>query len=143
MRAAGYLGALGQAGIQREEKLMLFASSFEECENWLKALLDRGELPTAIFAATDWLAVELMKIAGRYGLQIPRDLSVAGFDDSPWLAPVMNPPVTSVRVPIEEIGATAFRCLHEEIQQNGHPGSRIALPVKLMARASTAAPHPT
>jgi len=138
MRLAGYLGTLGQAGIVPDEKFILSASSAGECGLWFKHLLDREELPSAIFAATDSLAVELVKAATRHGRTVPDDISICGFDDSPYLAPVMNPSLTTVRVPMEEIGETAFRCLYDEIQGRGRIGSRLALPVDLVVRESTA-----
>lgn len=140
MRWAGYLGALGRAGLERHERLLLFANSMDECKSWFEGLLRDDLLPTAIVGATDWMALEIMKIAAANGLSIPDDLSVVGFDDAPWFAPVAQPPLTSVHVPMQQIGEATFQCLHDEIQRITTPGRRIALPVELIVRSSTAAP---
>ena len=75
----------------------------------------RGCNPTAIFASNDDMAAATMAVAHRRGLDVPGDLSVAGFDDTP-LATTVWPPLTTVRQPIAEMAREAVRLLVEQIR---------------------------
>jgi DNA-binding LacI/PurR family transcriptional regulator len=75
------------------------AAAFEELVNLPKR-------PTAIVASTDMLAIGALRAADRMGLDVPRDISIVGFDDLPQ-AEHTNPPLTTVRQPIAEIAAAA------------------------------------
>lgn len=140
MRLAGYLSALGGAGIVPNDDAILFANDLSELEPWLRGFIDNDATPTAIVAATDWIAVESLKVAARLGIRVPEQLSVIGFDDVPWLAHLVAPALSSVHVSIDLIGETAFRYLLDEIKDVGSPGMRMALPVHLVLRDSTAPP---
>ena len=109
-----------------------------DLEPWLRGFQKNDAAPTAIVAATDWIAVESLKVATRLGLRVPGQLSVIGFDDVPWLAPLAEPALTTVHVSIDLIGETAFRYLLDEIKGVNTPGARLALPVHLVVRDSTA-----
>ena len=74
-------------------------------------VLDRPDRPTAILAGNDRAAVGLALAAAHLGLRIPQDLSLVGYDDDENQAPVMVPPLTTVRLPHEEIGAAGFEML--------------------------------
>lgn len=79
-----------------------FASGVQAAET----LLSHPDRPTAVFAASDDMALGVMSVAARMGLSVPSDLSVAGFDDNP-AAKVVWPPLTTVRQPIAEMAAAA------------------------------------
>lgn len=73
-------------------------------------LLDRKDRPTAIFASNDDMAAAVYAVANRHGLEIPADLSVAGFDDT-LIATTVWPQLTTVRQPIAEMAAAAVDLL--------------------------------
>jgi LacI family transcriptional regulator len=83
----------------------------------------------------DKLALDVLDKARERGLVVPRDLSVASFDDLPEAA-VAEPPLTTVALDPREIGRTAARLLLD-----GGPPRQVVLPVKLVVRGSTAPPR--
>ncbi|KQZ85192.1 LacI family transcriptional regulator [Microbacterium sp. Root166] len=91
--------------------------------------------PTAIFAANDNIALGVVSAAGNAGLTIGEDVSIVGYNDIP-LASRLSVPLTSVRVPFDQIAATAFDLLHEPT----NTAVRLAFP-SLVPRASTAHPR--
>jgi DNA-binding LacI/PurR family transcriptional regulator len=99
-------------------------------------LLD--ERPTGVFCDDDLLAAGLYMAARERGLRIPRDLSVVGFDDMDF-APALEPPLTTVALDPEKMGATAFELL--EAQMAGRrTRRRVILPGELLVRGSTGPP---
>jgi DNA-binding LacI/PurR family transcriptional regulator len=103
-----------------------------------KELFAQSELPTAIFCANDESAIGLMRAANELGLRIPEDLSVIGFDDSPS-AEMAFPQLTSVKQPLEQIGATALRDLVSLIEGRPVP-ARPSFHTELVIRKSTSRP---
>jgi LacI family transcriptional regulator len=103
-----------------------FDSGFAAAEK----LLSRVPRPTAIFASNDEMAAGVYKAAYLRGLQIPKDLTVVGYDDAP-LASRIWPSLTTVRLPIRDMGRTAAERLIAKIQNHDGP----AMP------ASTVHPH--
>jgi DNA-binding LacI/PurR family transcriptional regulator len=100
------------------------------------ALLDQK--PTAIFCDDDLIAAGLYLAARERKLRIPRDLSVVGFDDMDF-ARVLEPPLTTVALDAELLGARAFELL--EARMSGRrTRRRLVLPGELLVRGSTAAP---
>ena len=94
--------------------------------------------PTALFASSDFLAMDLIRLLYERGLRVPEDVSVAGCDGQP-AAERFVPPITSTGVSWIEIGRAAVRRLVQEIEHPG-PRSRILLGGPLVARKSTAPP---
>jgi LacI family transcriptional regulator len=84
--------------------------SFQSGLNAAESLLKLSVRPTAIFAASDDMALGVMAGAARMGLTIPADLSVVGFDDNP-AARMVWPQLTTVRQPIAEMAAAAAELL--------------------------------
>jgi DNA-binding LacI/PurR family transcriptional regulator len=95
-------------------------------------LLDRAQRPTAILALSDQLAIGVLAAAAERGIAVPRDLSVAGFDDIPEAAHA-TPALTTIRQPHHRKGSEAVRLLLE-----GEPSGSVLLPTELVIRASTA-----
>ena len=136
-RLAGYASALRRAGIKLEESLVSHVSF--EYEAGLKAgrdLLDRAEPPTAVFAASDEIALGVMEEARRRGIRVPQDLSIVGFDDT-FLAPRATPPLTTVAQPLHEMGQLAVRSLAQLIAGDRVGTSHIELATRLVVRGST------
>lgn len=105
----------------------------------LRALSGPGPRPTALLCDGDVLAAGACKAARGLGLRVPGDLSVSGFDDLS-LATALDPELTTVRLPAEEVGARGMSALLTVLD-----GGRVApteLPVELVVRASTAAAPP-
>jgi LacI family transcriptional regulator len=96
-------------------------------------------LPRAIVCANDQTALGVMYALGQHGIDVPGDVAVTGFDDV-LMARHLRPQLTTVRQPIQDIGATAFDALHSMIS-NGVPAERdIVLPTRLIVRESCGCP---
>lgn len=117
------------------------AYTFESGRTCAEALLALPEPPTAVFAGNDEMAAGVYHAARARGLSIPEDLSVVGFDDSA-LAARLWPPLTSVRLPIRDMGRFAAEKLIERgtgvVQGEGESGRAVS--PRLVVRASTSAP---
>ena len=83
-------------------------------------LLSLNPRPTAIFASNDEMAAGVYRVANKLGLSIPGDLSIVGFDDGP-LAARLLPPLTTIKLPIRELGRiAAHKILHPEAAGSTH-----------------------
>ena len=137
-RYEGYARALGEAGLEVEPDLVetgLFdAPSGHEA---MRRLLARTSF-TAVFVASDVVALGAIGALREAELRVPEDVSVVGFDDIP-LAPYFDPPLTTVRLPAFELGQAAGHALLERISDPSKAG-RTLLPTELIVRASTAPP---
>ncbi len=136
-RLQGYKDGLTQSGLTVDEELVIAGdSSIASGVTCAEELLDLSEPPTAIFAANDDMAAGVIQVANRRGIQIPEQLSVAGFDDSA-LARQIFPALTTVRQPLNEMAETAALALigdnSEEVLQSG----ALTVPGKLQLRDST------
>ncbi|MDO1530276.1 LacI family DNA-binding transcriptional regulator [Fulvimonas sp. R45] len=137
-RLAGYRDALAAAGLAEDPALVVqgaftFGSGVAAAR---ELLAPKKKRPTAVFAANDDMAAGVMWVAGEYGLKVPRDLSVCGFDDTP-LASQLWPALTTVRQPSREMGRLAALQLLEALRGRG-PGSLVQVPYSLELRDSTA-----
>jgi LacI family transcriptional regulator len=92
------------------------------------------ELPRAIVCANDQTALGVMRALARQGIDVPGGVAVTGFDDVP-VARHLHPPLTTVRQPIRELGATAFDVLYSRISAGGGDPD-VVLPVRLVVRES-------
>ena len=108
-RFEGYCEALDEAGLAFDPALVVQGDlSFESGRAAARELLERTDRPTAIFASSDELAAGVISVAHRMGLDIPRDLSVAGFDDGP-LALKIWPTMTTIHQPVAAMAGEATR----------------------------------
>jgi LacI family transcriptional regulator len=136
-RERGYQAALADFGIKLDAKLVYLGDFHEgsglEAGRHLLALADP---PTAIFAASDTMAIGCMSAAREKGLRIPEDLSVIGFDDIP-AASMTQPPLTTLRHPFQAMASAAVQELVRRIK--GEPGRRhrIEFPSEFLIREST------
>ena len=137
-RLRGYKMALREAGIAPDPDLEL-EGGFTEMGGYAATmeLLALEERPTAIFAANDSMAIGALSALRESGVRVPDEMSVAGFDDIP-LARFMDPPLSSVHVPIRELGARAVEILlHGITHKNDHPRRRERVSTELVIRRST------
>ncbi len=102
-------------------------------------LLKRGSRATAVVCANDEMAVGALRIAQEAGLRVPDDLSITGFDMSPYSG-FVEPPITTVSQPVIEIAAAATSALVALIEGQPAPSNRV-FATELVVRASTARPQ--
>ena len=105
----------------------------------LRAMLDAGTEFTAVVAGNDLIALGCYDVFAERGIECPRDMSVVGFNDMPFLDK-LRPPLTTVAVPHQQIGAEAARLLLDAIADPTRPARSVQLPLTLVVRGSTAAP---
>ncbi len=151
-RFGGYREALAAAGIEFDDGLVERGEySVAGGQDALTTLMDRGRDFTAVFASNDAMAIGCIKELRRRGLAIPTDMSLVGFDDIP-LVSALDPPLTTVSVPMAEIGAAAMRRLigllagepNSTLDAGGRSGRGRLVNMhktELVVRASTAAPR--
>jgi DNA-binding LacI/PurR family transcriptional regulator len=99
-------------------------------------LIDRGA--TGIICASDPLALGAIRAARRAGLSVPADVSVVGYDDSAFMS-CTDPPLTTVRQPIEAIGRAAVEMLAGQIEGAAVSAEELFFEPEIVARGSTAA----
>ena len=137
-RREGYELALREAGAY-DERLVEGASDWglESGREALARLLTRAAGFTAVFAHSDLLALGAIRELRARGLSVPHDLSVVGYDDIP-VAGFVDPPLTTVRQPMREVGALAAKVLLDRIagDEAAPFGGRIHLPTTVIERGS-------
>jgi DNA-binding LacI/PurR family transcriptional regulator len=94
---------------------------------------------TAVFVANDQMALGVLRALHERGREIPREVSVVGFDDIPE-AQYFMPPLTTVRQDFGEMGRSSLRLLLEVMRGNGQPPQRVTIAPELVVRRSTAPP---
>ncbi|WP_226344589.1 LacI family DNA-binding transcriptional regulator [Agilicoccus flavus] len=138
-RLAGYRSALHRAGMPAEGELVVAGSFSPADADRLVGLLTGPDRPTAVFAASDAVALGVVDVARRLGLRVPDDLSLVGFDDS-YAAPTASPPLTTVRQPLTDMGALAVRVAVERVRAPRTATPPVEMATRLVERASTAPP---
>ncbi|MDX2536442.1 LacI family DNA-binding transcriptional regulator [Streptomyces scabiei] len=135
-RLAGWHTAHHEANLSASELLVEEGDFTEESGvRAMRSLLERAPDLDAVFAASDLMAVGALTELKRQKRHVPRDVAVAGFEDS-VLARHTSPPLTTVRQPVEELGRTMARIL-TDITQHGAPRRQVTLPTELVVREST------
>jgi LacI family transcriptional regulator len=104
------------------------------------SILKKGRKFTAVVAANDLLALGCYDALQEFGLQCPRDMSVTGFNDMPFVDR-LTPPLTSLHIPHDEIGNQAATLLMARIQNPKSSVRTVNLQPELIIRGSTAAPN--
>ncbi|MDP9466028.1 MAG: LacI family DNA-binding transcriptional regulator [Actinomycetota bacterium] len=140
-RLDGYRAGLEAVGIAVDPELLVqgdfdYASGFEGATRLL-ALDDR---PTAVFAASDQMALGVYEAVRKRGLRVPEDVSVVGFDDLPQ-ACWSSPPLTTVRQPLAEMGMLAVRTVLRLLNGENLESAKVELATEVVVRESTAPPH--
>jgi DNA-binding LacI/PurR family transcriptional regulator len=143
-RFAGYRAALKEAGIRSSPRLVIHGPSTPEGgKQAMKKLLALPHPPTAVFCYDDMVALGAYQAIHQAGLRIPRDISVAGFDDQ-FFAAYLQPPLTTIRQPMRELGQRAvelcLKLLSTSDASTTPMPARIFIPGYLMVRRSTASP---
>ncbi len=134
-RLRGYRDALREAGIEESIEV---EGDFTERAGYRagKRILEMSPRPTAVFASNDAMAIGALGAFREAGIELPDELAVVGFDDIP-IAAYVNPPLTSVHVSINDLGAHATSYLIETLEGSREMGSAPAvLPARLVVRRS-------
>jgi LacI family transcriptional regulator len=137
-RAEGFSGAAAAAGC--EEITASVPSSvtptFIEGRRLMSALLDGPVRPTGVFAPSDVMAVGALDAIRERGLGCPEDISVVGYNDIP-VSRHISPPLTTIEMPAEEMGAEAARLALTALADPSARGRIVQLPARLIVREST------
>ena len=140
-RFNGYKDALEKAGIPYKNDYFV-KTNYQVMGGYrsMEGVLKSGKLPTAILAINDEAAIGAMKAIKEKGkLNVPRDISIIGFDDIDW-AVHAEPPLTTVRLPKEEMGSLAVSFLIKQIEDEKFSGVKIVIPTELVIRSSCSKP---
>ena len=136
-RLDGYRAGLAAAGLDADEALVAAGDFTEDGgRRAMRELLARRPDLDAVFAASDVMAAGARAALREAGRRVPEDVALVGVDDSP-VARLMDPPLTSVRQPIEEMGRTMARMLLQQIAETSAETPQRVLPTDLVVRESS------
>lgn len=142
-RFKGYEDALRDYGIERDPELVVKGDfSFDDGFRGARKLLALSRPPTAIFGSNDEIAAGVLAAARSSGMEVPYDLSIAGFEDSPF-SKQSWPALTTARQATEDIARAATRLLIGQLRKDkvdGPPATQGFSP-ELVVRGSTAPPR--
>lgn len=133
-RLEGYKSGLRQLGVTLDPSLVV-EGDFTEDGGYvaMQRLLPRQ--PDVVFAASDSMAMGALRAVRENGLRVPEDIALVGFDDMPFAART-EPPLTTVRQPVQRTGGVAAETLIDILEQPASSPHRIILPTELVIRAS-------
>jgi len=138
-REKGFKEALEVNGIEFKPSMVLYAERrdvrVEDGYNWIKEKLNRREIPSAVFCASDAVATGVMLAALEYGLKVPGDIAIAGYDDLNYVE-YLPVPLTTVRQQCYTIGATGTKILLERINDKELMLQQIVVDPELIIRKS-------
>ena len=135
-RFAGYIQAMQEADLEINEKWHAFGDF--DCEGGKQAfenILAAGDMPTALFACNDMMAMGVINAANKHGISVPEDLSIIGYDDIS-LAKFFTPSLTTIHQPKFNLGRKAFDTLLDQIQSRRKTNIEIHLDATLVERDS-------
>jgi LacI family transcriptional regulator len=138
-RLNGYRAALEAAGLPYDPDRVR-EGDFSDSSGYaaMQALLSAH--PDAVFIASDAMATGALAALADAGLRVPEDIALVGFDDIPTTCRT-NPPLTTVRQPIQQVGQLAAELLIRRIQNPAEPPQSIVLPTQLVVRQSCGLTH--
>ena len=135
-RLEGYRQALRAAGREPDPQLEAIGDfSDVSGEKQMRRILDARPDVDGVFAASDLMAIGAIRALRAAGRRIPEDVGVVGYDDS--IARTVDPPLTSVRQPVEEMGREMTRLLVQAIEEGGSVPKRVVLGTDLIVRQSS------
>lgn len=142
-RLAGFRAAHGDVGVEVDEELVAYASfDVDEARSTVARLLDTQSHLTAVFAANNVLAQAVVQEVQARGLRVPDDISIAAYDDVPWMS-MVSPAVTTVSQHTVELGKRCAELLLERLADDAtrHRSRTVHLEPDLQVRGSTAKPR--
>lgn len=135
-RMAGYQRALSEAGIPADPRILRFGTGVvEDGLTLTEQLMGEADRPTAIFCANDRTAWGAYRALERLGLRPPADCSIVGFDNQETIAPYLQPGLTTMELPYEEMARRAVEILLGS--QNDNP-IHSSIECSLVSRGSVA-----
>jgi len=143
LRKQGYEEAMVSRGLGRPDESLVVQGGFDfrMALSNAEKMLSADDRPTAIFAASDDMAVAAYMAAGKLGLSVPEELSIAGFDDVP-IAQTIWPALSTVAQPFAEMAEESVRILTENdraTQASNHV-ELVVVPHKIVVRGTCAPP---
>ena len=141
-RFAGFAKALSGAGLTIDASLVRFGA-YDRSDGLvaIRDFLAQSPPPTAVFTGSDYIAIGVLAGLREAGLSVPADVSLSSFDDMPF-SDLLDPPLTTVHQPIEELGRQGVRTLLGQIR-NGAGSGLMRLPTALVERRSVMPPKRT
>jgi LacI family transcriptional regulator len=136
-RHAGYAQAFRDAGLAVPRDLTIYADFFHHAAGFEASskLLSTGNTPSAMLVVSNNMVLGALEALRERGLEVPKDMAVVGFGDTPSAA-LLRPPLTVVAQPAREIGATGARLLLERLQNPERARRSIVLDTQLIVRES-------
>lgn len=139
-RLEGYRQALEQVRLPYRRQLVVFAGTTATGgEQEARALLQRGGRPTALFCATNTMAIGAVRAIRSLNVPFPEDISLLSFDDFEWTT-LLEPYLTTVAQPVHALGEAAWRLLKGRLDGERGPPRELLLPCELRVRQSTRPP---
>ena len=135
-RQHGYWDALISSGLEADRDLTATISHDPVSSRLAVRNLLEKQKPTAVFCCNDGAAYRTVEVCRELGLRVPEDLSVIGFDDIAK-SDTFDPPLTTIRQPIADIGANAVEMLCALIDNRARQVEHRLMPVELIQRRST------
>jgi len=136
-RLNGYLTALEKNKIDKKTSYIKYGDfGRDSAIKPAKELIKLKNPPTAIFAASDEMAVGVIQVAMENGIDVPGELSVLGFDDNPFALNFSPVPLTTVRQPLQKMAIIATETLYNIIMQKTRDHKKVLLPCEMVERNS-------
>ncbi len=136
-RREGYVKALAESGIQPSEELISRGEvDYEGGRLAMQKLLTMDQLPTAVFAIGDIMAIGALKAIREAGLHTPSDIAVIGFDNIPF-SNMTTPTLTTVSQPMYDMGCSAAQMMIDKLNQKEKTIKSLILSHELIIREST------
>ena len=136
-RLNGYVKALEKNRIEKKQSYIKYGDfGRDSAIKATKELIGLKDPPTAIFAASDEMAVGAIQVCLESGINVPREMSVIGFDDNPLALNFSPVAITTIRQPLHKMAMVATEILYNLITKKIKGNKKIVLPVELIERNS-------
>ncbi|BBF92189.1 LacI family DNA-binding transcriptional regulator [Blastochloris tepida] len=136
LRHDGYAAAMARHGLEADACFL--PPTAEAAESELTRRLEAGERPDAVMVSNSLLLLGLYRAARRAGLETPRDIAIAGFDNETWTE-LVGPGLTVIEQPVAEIGRAAMDLVFERLRTPEMARRQVVLAARLVVRGSSAA----
>lgn len=135
-RFAGYINALKENNITLSKEYIAMVPGYNPEEGYraIEKIMSNKDKPTAVFAASDMLAIGILQWLYKKGLRVPDDISLIGYDDS--LADFLSPKLTTVANPMNELGKSAVQLIVDKLESNRSVNKTVTLHTNLVHKES-------
>ncbi len=134
-RETTYIEFVKNKEIYDKKYIYLGRFTAEDGYSLMKKAIKGADLPTAFFIASDSMAIGAIKALHEAGINVPKDVSIIGFDDIPTSKYIV-PPLSTVKIHTEFMGITAVGLMDERINQNREISKKVVIPTELIIRKS-------